>query len=132
MKYDILTEHLTMFWFPMIINEYTAEFQSTKTSKDAKCKPCLYLKLPPPLVMSRTDAQNALYSIFKAWSHSVRYTTRILWCIINNYWMRFIVIWKLSMSRWELLAEPKARIILHITKTESNNCFIIHFQWRKP
>ena len=22
-----------MFWFPMIINEYTAEFQSTKTSK---------------------------------------------------------------------------------------------------
>ena len=29
---------------------------------------------PPPLVMSRTDAQNALYSIFKAWSHSVRYT----------------------------------------------------------
>ena len=20
----------------------------------------------------------------------------------------------------------------HITKTESNNCFIIHFQWRKP
>ena len=62
----------------MIINEYTAEFQSTKTSKDAKFKPCLYLKLAPPpkacpLVMSRTDAQNALYSIFKAWSHSVRY-----------------------------------------------------------
>ena len=72
MKYDILTDHLTMFWFPMIINEYTAEFQSTKTPKDAKFKPCLYLKLPP-LVMSRTDAQNALYSMFKAWSHSVRY-----------------------------------------------------------
>ena len=48
MKYDILTEHLTMFWFPMIINEYTAEFQSTKTSKDAKFKQCLYLKLPLP------------------------------------------------------------------------------------
>ena len=36
----------------------------------------------------------------------------------------------------EVLAEPKARmitltetlIILHITKTESNNCFIIHFK----
>ena len=35
--------------------------------------------------------------------------------------------------------EPKARlitlsktlIILHITKTESNNCFIIHFQWKE-
>ena len=23
-------------------------------------------------------------------------------------------------------------IIWHITKTESNNCFIIHFKWRKP
>ena len=23
-------------------------------------------------------------------------------------------------------------IILHITKTESNNCFIIHFKWKKP
>ena len=32
----------------MIINEYTAEFQSTKTSKDAKFKQYLYLKLPPP------------------------------------------------------------------------------------
>ena len=47
-KYDMLTEHLTMFWFPMIINEYTPEFQSTKTSKDAKFKQCLYLKFPPP------------------------------------------------------------------------------------
>ena len=50
MKYDILTEHPRMFWFPMIINEYTADFQSTKTSKDAKFKQCLYLKLPPPLL----------------------------------------------------------------------------------
>ena len=39
-----------MFWFPMIINEYTAEFQCKKTSKDAKFKQCLYLKLPPPLL----------------------------------------------------------------------------------
>ena len=77
-KYDILTEHPRMLWFPMIINEYAAEFQSTKTSKDAKFKQCLYLKLPPPPVMSRTDAQNALHNIFKAWLHSVRYTTRIL------------------------------------------------------
>ena len=23
-------------------------------------------------------------------------------------------------------------IILHTTKTESNNCFIIHFKWKKP
>ena len=38
-----------MFWFPMIINEYTVEFQSKKTSKDAKFKQCLYLNLPYPL-----------------------------------------------------------------------------------
>ena len=37
-------------------------------------------------------------------------------------------------------SEPKASmitltetlIILRITKTESNNCFIIHFKWEKP
>ena len=23
-------------------------------------------------------------------------------------------------------------IILHVTKTESNHCFIIHFKWEKP
>ena len=40
----------------------------------------------------------------------------------------------------EVRVKPKARlitltetlIILHITKTESNNCFIIHFKWGKP
>ena len=48
MQTNALFEHLTTFWFPIIINEYTAEFQSTKTSKDAKFKQCLYLKLPPP------------------------------------------------------------------------------------
>ena len=39
----------------------------------------------------------------------------------------------------KVISEPKARlialtktlIIWHITKTESNNCFI-HFKWRKP
>ena len=39
-----------------------------------------------------------------------------------------------------ILAEPKARmitltgtlIIFHIIKTESNNCSIIHFKWKKP
>ena len=29
-------------------------------------------------------------------------------------------------------AEGETLIIWHITKTESNNCFIIHFKWRKP
>ena len=30
------------------------------------------------------------------------------------------------------IIDVEALIILHITKTESNNCFIIHFKWRKP
>ena len=34
--------------------------------------------------MSRTDAQNALYSIFKAWPHSVRYTARIKDSLMYN------------------------------------------------
>ena len=35
----------------MIINEYTPEFRPIKSSKDAKFKQCLYLKLPPPLLL---------------------------------------------------------------------------------
>ena len=103
-----------MFWFPMIIYEYTVFISKEYTMFISKASH------PPPLVMSGTNAQNALYGIFKAWSHSVRYTTRILWCIINNYWMRFIVIWRLSIT--------ETLIILHITKTESKNCFIIDFK----
>ena len=71
MKYDILTEHLTMIRFPMIVNEYTAEFQSTKTSKDAKFNPCLYLKLPPPCYEQNRCAECTLQH--KGWSYSVRY-----------------------------------------------------------
>ena len=95
-----------MFWLPMIINEYTPEFQFTKSSKDAKFVQCLYLKSPPP-VMSRTDAQNALYSFFKAWSHSVRYTTRILSYIINNYWMRFIVICRIINAEVRVISRAE-------------------------
>ena len=31
-----------------------------------------------------------------------------------------------------MLTLTETLIILHITKTESNNCFIIHFNWKKP
>ena len=30
------------------------------------------------------------------------------------------------------LSLTETLIILHITKTESNNCSIIHFKWEKP
>ena len=39
-----------MFWFPMIINKYTAEFQSTKTSKDEKFKVPLRRKIVDPIL----------------------------------------------------------------------------------
>ena len=50
-----------------------------------------------------------VYSIFKACSHSVKYTTRILWCMINNYWMRFIVIWKLSNVEVRVISRAEGK-----------------------
>ena len=49
----------------MLVNEYKLDVSIQKSSKDAKFGQCLYLRPPPPLVMSRTDAQNGLYNIFK-------------------------------------------------------------------
>ena len=74
-KYDILTEHLTMFWFPMIINEYTAEFQSTKASKDAKFKQCLYVCM----YVCKTLFQHA---IFVNYLHQLVSTKGVL-CTLN-------------------------------------------------
>jgi hypothetical protein len=42
-KYDILTEYLTLFWFAMLVNEYKL---ITKSLKDAKFGQCLYLGVP--------------------------------------------------------------------------------------
>jgi hypothetical protein len=35
-KYDILTEYLTLFWFAMLVNEYKLDDSIQKSSKDAK------------------------------------------------------------------------------------------------
>ena len=50
------------------------------------------------------------------------------------------VIYRIINVEVRVISEPKARlitltetlIILHITKTSSNNCFSIHFKWEKP
>ena len=63
MKYDILTEYLTLFWLAMLVNEYNLYVSIQKSSKDAKFGQCLYLGVP--FVMSRTDAQNGVDIIFK-------------------------------------------------------------------
>jgi hypothetical protein len=51
-KYDILTEYLTLFWFAILINEYNS---IQKSSKDAKFGN-VYI-WGSPFVMSRTDAE---------------------------------------------------------------------------
>jgi hypothetical protein len=45
-KYDILAEYLTLFWFAMLVNEYKLYVSNQKSSKDAKFGQCLYLGVP--------------------------------------------------------------------------------------
>ena len=62
-KYDILTEYLTLFWFIMLVNEYKLYVSIQKCSKDAKFGQSVYI-WGSPFVMSRTDAQNGVDIIF--------------------------------------------------------------------
>jgi hypothetical protein len=45
-KYGILTEYLTPFWFAMLVNRYKLNVSIQKSSKDAKFGQCLYLRVP--------------------------------------------------------------------------------------
>ena len=58
-----------MFWFAMLVNEYKPEFQFIKSSEDSKVRKIQNLGnvyiYGSSFVMSRTDAQNGLESIFK-------------------------------------------------------------------
>jgi hypothetical protein len=58
-KYDILTEYLTLFWFAILVNEYKLYVSLQKSSKDAKFGQCLYPGVPL-CYRSRTDAQNGV------------------------------------------------------------------------
>ena len=42
-KYDLLNEYLTLFWFAMVINECKPQFQFKENSKNAKFGQLLYL-----------------------------------------------------------------------------------------
>ena len=57
--------NLTLFWFAMFMNEYELEFEFRKCLKDANLG-SVYISSGLSFVMSRTDAQNKLHSIFKA------------------------------------------------------------------
>jgi hypothetical protein len=63
-KYDILTEYLTIFWFAMLVNEYKlySTFQFKKVRKMQNLGN-VYV-WGSPFVMSRTDAQNGVDIIF--------------------------------------------------------------------
>ncbi len=60
--YDILLLYIYLFWFAMLVNEYKPEFfYVRKVRKMGNLGNICGL----PFVMSRTDAQNGLYRIFK-------------------------------------------------------------------
>ena len=45
-KYGILTEYLTLFWFAMLVDEYKLNVSIQKSLKDAKFGQGLYLRVP--------------------------------------------------------------------------------------
>ena len=77
-KYDILTDYLTLFWFAMLVNEYKLYVSIQKSSKDAKFGQCLYLGVPPLLwaeLMRRTE-----------WTSSLKISTRWVLRLYPNHW----------------------------------------------
>ena len=76
-KYDILTEYLTLFWFAILVNEYKKYVLIQKSSKDAK------------FVMSRTDAQNGVDIIFNY---------SIIWWYLWINWI-YCTIWQCKSGR---------------------------------
>ena len=97
-KYDLLNEYLTLFWFAMLINECKPEFQFKKSSKNAKFGQCLYLvahlcyeqnrfaertvtPLYPPLLWAepirRTDCNPSLKRGYSPFCASVLLITKV-------------------------------------------------------
>jgi hypothetical protein len=63
LKYDVLSEYLTPFWFAMLLNEYEIEFMFRKI-RNIRNLGNVHIR-GPHIVMSRTDAQNGLDFHFK-------------------------------------------------------------------
>ena len=64
LKYDVLSEYLTPFWFAMLLNEYEIEFMFRKI-RNIRNLGNVYIR-GPHIIMSRTDAQNGLDFHFKS------------------------------------------------------------------
>ena len=63
-----------LFWFAMLVNEYKPEFYVIKVRKMRNLGN-VYISRSP-FVMSRTDAQNGLYSPFSTWRFFSREQTK--------------------------------------------------------
>jgi hypothetical protein len=66
LKYDVLSEYLTPFWFAMLLNEYEIEYMFRKI-RSIRNLGNVHIR-GPHIVISRTDAQNGLdfhFKIFK-------------------------------------------------------------------
>jgi hypothetical protein len=68
LKYDVLSEYLTPFWFAMLLNEYEIEFMFRKI-RNIRNLGNVHIR-GPHIVMSRTDAQNELDFHFKINTHA--------------------------------------------------------------
>jgi hypothetical protein len=62
-KYDILTEYLTLFWFDMLVNEYKLYVSIQKSSKDTTFWKCLCLVVP--LCYEHAELMRRMDIIFK-------------------------------------------------------------------
>ena len=58
LKYDVLSEYLTPFWFAMLLNEYEIKFMFRKI-RNIRNLGNVYIT-GPHIVMNRSDAQNGL------------------------------------------------------------------------
>ena len=69
----MLTEHLTLFWFAMLVNDYKPKFQFRKSSKDAKFGQCCVYICGPTFCYEQKQnrAQNGLDFNFKVYATPV-------------------------------------------------------------
>jgi hypothetical protein len=74
-KYDILTEYLTLFWFAILVNEYKLYVSIQKSSKNAKFGQCTFISGGPPLLwaelMEWTSSLIRWYSVHRTNNNSL-------------------------------------------------------------
>ena len=90
LKYDVLSEYLTLFWFAMLLNEYEIEFMFRKIRNIRNLGNVYIRGSSAHIVMSRTDVQNGLDFHFKYCYLQFNVTRKI---------EKFLEIWSLQIVR---------------------------------